>query len=101
MRVCAIAALLLTASSCFLGYLVECYEYFIFRNDTDPGWHEKLVTINEFLRTREFVIDIEPYFYDGAGMMNSELCIDGIHPDIKGKMLIGELINLNKDLFLK
>ena len=72
---------------------------YVFRNDTDPHWHEKLIIINEFLRTREFVIDIEPYFYDAEGMMNSELCIDGIHPDIKGKMLIGELINLNKNLF--
>ena len=72
---------------------------YVFRNDTDPGWHDKLVKINEFIRQREFCIDIEPYFYDAEGMMNSELCIDGIHPDIKGKMLIGELINLNKNLF--
>lgn len=71
---------------------------YIFRNDTDPHWHDKLVAVNEFLRKQEFVIDIEPYFYDAEGMMNNALCIDGIHPDIKGKMLIGELINLNRHL---
>ena len=74
---------------------------YVFRNDTDPGWHEKLVRVNEFIRRQEFYIDIEPYFYDAEGMMNTELCIDGIHPDIRGKKLIAELINLNKDLFRK
>jgi lysophospholipase L1-like esterase len=74
---------------------------YVFRNDTDPHWHDKLVLVNNFLKKQEFVIDIEPYFYDAEGMMNSALCIDGIHPDIYGKMLIGELINLNKDLFIK
>ncbi len=72
---------------------------YVFRNDTDPGWHKKLILINNFIKRQEFYIDIEPYFYDAEGMMNSELCIDGLHPDIKGKMLIGELINLNKNLF--
>ena len=72
---------------------------YIFRNDTDPNWHEKLVAVNEFIKRQEFYIDIEPYFYDAEGMMNKEFCIDGIHPDIKGKKLIAELINLHKNLF--
>ena len=74
---------------------------YVFRNDTDPGWHKKLVTINKFLKSREFVIDIEPYFYDAEGTMDKKLCIDGIHPDIRGKMLIAEIINQNKNLFRK
>lgn len=74
---------------------------YVFRNDTDPHWHEKLDVINEFIRRREFYIDIEPYFYDADGTMNSELCIDGIHPDLRGKMLIAEIINLHKNLFRK
>ena len=72
---------------------------YIFHNDTDPGWHEKLVAVNNFIKQQEFYIDIEPYFYDEEGMMNREFCIDGIHPDIKGKKLIAELINQNKNLF--
>ena len=74
---------------------------YVFRNDTDPDWYVKLVLINNFIKRREFYIDIEPYFYDAEGNMNNELCIDGIHPDIKGKMLIGEIINQNKNLFGK
>ena len=35
MHVCAILALLLTISSCILGYIVEEYEYFMFSNNTE------------------------------------------------------------------
>ena len=70
-----------------------------FRTPTDPGWHAKLQKINEYIKRQEFVIDIEPYFYDAQGTMNVELSVDGIHPDIRGKMLIGELISKNKNLF--
>lgn len=70
-----------------------------FRTPTDPDWHDKLVKINDYIKGQEFVIDIEPYFYDAQGKMNVELSVDGIHPDIRGKMLIGELISKNKNLF--
>lgn len=72
---------------------------YVFHNDTDPHWHDKLVAINKFIRQQEFCIDIEPYFYDAEGMMNSALCIDGIHPDLRGKMLIAEIINQHKNFF--
>ena len=74
---------------------------YIFRNDTDPHWHEKLNIVNDFIRKRQFCIDIEPYFYDEDEMLSSNFSIDGIHPDIRGKMLIAEIINLNKHLFIK
>lgn len=70
-----------------------------FRTDTDPAWHAKLQQINDYIKRQEFVIDIEPYFYDAQGMMNVTLSVDGIHPDLRGKMLIGELISKNKNLF--
>ena len=70
-----------------------------FRTPTDPAWHEKLQRINGYIRQQEFFIDLEPYFYDTQGMMNAALSVDGIHPDIRGKMLIGELISKNKNLF--
>ena len=70
-----------------------------FRTETDPDWHDKLVAINDYIKRQEFFIDIEPYFYDAAGTMNIALCVDGIHPDIRGKMLMGELISKHKDLF--
>ena len=70
-----------------------------FHTPTDPAWHEKLQRINGYIRQQEFFIDLEPYFYDAQGMMNTSLSVDGIHPDIRGKMLIGELISKNKNLF--
>ncbi len=73
--------------------------FYIFRTETDPNWHEKLIEINDFIKHREFYIDIEPYFYDAEGKMSNTFAIDGMHPDIRGKMLIGEIINLNRHLF--
>ena len=70
-----------------------------FHTPTDPAWHEKLNQINEYIKRQEFFIDIEPYFYDAQGTMNYDFSVDGIHPDIRGKMLIGELISKNKNLF--
>ena len=70
-----------------------------FRTPTDPAWHAKLEQINDYIKRQEFFIDLEPYFYDAQGTMNVELSVDGIHPDLRGKMLIGELISKNKNLF--
>lgn len=64
-----------------------------FHTPTDPNWHDKLKKINEYIKKQSFFVDLEPYFYDTEGTMNVELSIDGIHPDIRGKMLIGELIS--------
>ena len=70
-----------------------------FHTPTDPNWYSKLVQINDYIKRQEFFIDIAPYFYDAQGTMNESLSVDGIHPDIRGKMLIGEIISKNKNLF--
>ena len=70
-----------------------------FHTPTDPDWHAKLQQINEYIKRQEFFIDIEPYFYDAQGTMDTGFSVDGIHPDIRGKMLIGELISKHKNLF--
>ena len=72
---------------------------YAFRTETDPHWREKQQRVNDFIRQREFFIDIEPYFYDGNGEMDKNFSIDGIHPDLRGKMLIGEIINQHRNLF--
>ncbi len=69
-----------------------------FHTPTDPNWHAKLQLINEYIKRQEFFIDIEPYFYDANGTMDTGFSVDGIHPDLRGKMLIGELISKNKNL---
>lgn len=70
-----------------------------FHTPTDPNWHAKLVAINEYIKRQQYHIDLEPYFYDAFGTLDEKLSIDGIHPDLRGKMLMAELINKNRKLF--
>ncbi len=70
-----------------------------FRTSTDPDWYDKLQQINAYIKRQEFFIDLEPHFYDAQGTMDAALAVDGMHPDIRGKMLMGELISKHKDLF--
>lgn len=72
---------------------------YAFRTPSDPKWKDKMKKVNEFIKRQPYYIDIEPYFYDSAGLMSSQLSVDGLHPGLYGKMLIGELINKNKNLF--
>ena len=79
----------------------ENIEY-VFQVPTDPDWHEKLDKINAFIRELPYHIDIEPYFYDKTrSVLDYNLSVDGLHPDIQGKMLMAEIINLHKNMFLK
>lgn len=72
---------------------------YAFHTPTDPEWHEKLLKVNDFIRRQQYFIDLEPYFYNSSGEMDVKFSIDGIHPDIRGKMLMGEIINLHRGLF--
>ena len=72
---------------------------YAFHTPTDPAWHEKMNAVNAFIKRQEFFIDLEPYFYDAFGKMDEQFSVDGIHPDLRGKMLIGEIINQSKNLF--
>ncbi len=71
---------------------------FAFQIDTDPKWKEKLRKINDHIKTKQYHIDLEPFFYDGNGKLSTEFSIDGLHPDIKGKMLMAEIVNLHKNI---
>ena len=73
-----------------------------FHTDTDPKWHEKLDKINDYIRKQQYYIDLEPYFYDMYNIkLDDHLSVDGIHPDIRGKKMMAEIINQRQDLFLK
>ena len=74
---------------------------FAFHTATDPNWALKMHKINSWIRQQEYFIDLEPYFYDPAKkVMDNSFSIDGLHPDIRGKMLMGEIINQHKDVLL-
>ena len=72
---------------------------YAFHTPTDPDWATKMRSVNKFIKRLPYFIDVEPYFVDENGEMNSTLSIDGIHPDLRGKILISELINKNRHLF--
>ena len=72
---------------------------YAFHTDTDPLWRQKLNQVNGWIRQQKYYIDLEPYFYDPTGQqLDTGFAIDGLHPDIRGKMLMGEIINMNKNL---
>lgn len=72
-----------------------------FQTPTDPNWYAKMKAINAFIRQQPYYIDLEPYFYDASKtILAPEWANDGLHADIKGKMLIGEIIGMHKDLFV-
>lgn len=76
--------------------------YAAFQTETDPEWHEKMDKVNAYIRTQPFFIDLEPYFYDtGKHFMDTSLATDGLHPDIRGKMLMAEIINRHAYLLRK
>ena len=73
-----------------------------FHTETDPNWRQKLNQINEYIRSQTYYIDLEPYFYDVMQTkLDDRLSVDGLHPDIKGKMMMAEIINQHKNLFIK
>ena len=76
----------------------ENIEY-VFHTPTDPNWAAKMKAINTFIKRLPYYIDIEPYFHEGDGELYDNLSVDGIHPDMRGKMIIAELINKNRRLF--
>lgn len=71
-----------------------------FQTTTDANWYAKMQTINNYIRQQAYYIDLEPYFYDATHtQLAPSWANDGLHADIKGKMLIGEIINQHQNLF--
>ena len=73
-----------------------------FQTETDPEWQAKLRRINGYIRQQKYYIDLEPYFYNSEHTALAEnLSTDGLHPDIRGKMLMAEIINAHLALLRK
>lgn len=67
----------------------------VFGEATEPHWQEELAVVNEFIRQQEYYIDIAPFLSDQFGLLPERYAIDGLHPDIEGKKIIGQIINDN------
>jgi Lysophospholipase L1 and related esterases len=69
-----------------------------FQTETDPAWHDKLHQVNAWIRTQDHYIDLEPYFYDETEtILAPMMSTDGLHPDIRGKLHMAEIINAHRD----
>lgn len=69
-----------------------------FHTDTDPLWRHKLREVNHYIKEQKYYIDLEPYLYNSEDTaLASSFSIDGLHPDIRGKMLMAEIINRHKE----
>ena len=59
-----------------------------------------MTAVNMWIRSQDFCIDIEPYFYDAQKqILDPQLSTDGLHPDIDGKRMMAEIINQHRDVF--
>ncbi len=67
----------------------------VFQEETTPEWKNEFARVNAFLRQQRYVIDIAPFFTDADGELPPHFAVDGLHLDISGKKLMGELINAN------
>ena len=71
-----------------------------FHSETDLSWRWKMTAVNMWIRSQDFYIDIEPYFYDAQKYnLDPRLSTDGLHPDIDGKRMMAEVINQHRDIF--
>lgn len=75
--------------------------YHAFQTETDENWHEKMDTINAFIREQPYYIDLEPYFYNRSGLLARKYATDGLHCDILGKKLMAQIINEHQDLLIQ
>jgi len=66
-----------------------------FNEETVPDWQQQFATVNSFIRSQRYYIDLEPYFTDENHEMPDYYAIDGLHLDIEGKKLMGFIINAN------
>lgn len=58
----------------------------------DSGWKEQQKKINDWVASQLYYIDITPRLTDPQGCLFDRLTSDGLHPDMEGKMIIGETI---------
>lgn len=71
-----------------------------FHSETDLSWKWKMTAVNTWIRSQEWHVDMEPYFYDRQKhILDPLLSTDGLHPDITGKRMMAEIINAHRDLF--
>lgn len=66
-----------------------------FNEETTQNWREQFDAVNVFIRQQRYYIDLDPYFCDADRELPNHYAIDGLHPDLEGKKLMAQIINVN------
>lgn len=67
----------------------------VFGEETAPYWQREMAVVNQFIRQQRYYIDIEPFLTDQYGLLPECFAVDGLHPDVEAKEIIGRIINEN------
>ena len=59
---------------------------------TDGDWREARERINFWIMHTPYFVDVAPALTDDKGYLRAELTPDGLHPALRGKMIIGEAV---------
>jgi lysophospholipase L1-like esterase len=65
----------------------------VFQETTVPNWRTEFDLVNAFIRQQSYHIDLEPHFLDDNRELPARFAVDGLHIDIEGKRLMGNVIN--------
>lgn len=60
--------------------------------DAAPGWEREQQSVNAWIRTQRYYVDITEKLTDDRGWLFAWLAVDGLHPDVEGKQIIGSAI---------
>lgn len=71
----------------------------VFNQDTAADWQAEWQQVNEWVKCQPYYVDVAAPLMDAQGLLAREMATDGLHPDTKGKALIGKAIGayLNKN----
>ena len=59
---------------------------------TDDNWRDEFQKVNSWILKNKFAVDISKKLFDAENNLRADMTIDGLHPDVRGKKIIGEEI---------
>lgn len=57
------------------------------------NWKYEQQVLNCWIKQQRFWIDVTPRMTDKNGRLKAEMTTDGLHPDLEGKKIIGEMVS--------
>ena len=68
----------------------------VFDEPTVPDWQARFAAVNSYILSQAH-IDVAAAFVCPEGVLPTELALDGLHPDVDGKRIIGACVNEHWD----